>query len=154
MAVVPLSLVEVEVLETSGILSGPCQSCGKVSPRGYPKEQLEMDSPAFQAMFSLTAERVVPTVDRRQHPRLTLQVPARIRDYYGGSEVAQIENLSKEGLCFISEKTYYLGQSLMIACPYDPARRDTETRARVVRLQLMFGSSASLYGVRCDRQAS
>jgi len=152
--VTPLSFVEVEVLETSGILSKLCENCGQLAPRGYPEKQLAMVSPDFQAMFSSAAERIAPTADRRAQPRSTLQVPARIRDYYGGSEVVQTENLSKEGMCLISGKTYYLGQGLMIACPYDPDGRSAESRARVVRVQLMFGSSASLYGICYERQGN
>ena len=83
-------LVEVDVLETAGILSWPCDTCEEVTPWGYPRKDPETqpsrESPAGEA------------------PRVSLQLPMRIRKYSGEVEITKCEDISKGGLCFISQK--------------------------------------------------
>jgi len=150
----PLSLVEVEVLETAGILTKHCEDCTTATPWGLLEKQFEMESAAFQAIFSSATERAALTADRRQSRRATIHVAARIRDYYGGSEVVQTENVSKEGLCFTTERKYNVGQALLVVCPYDPSGENLESRAHVVREQPLVGAYRMLYAVRYDRLAT
>src|SRR5262249_27794113 len=43
-ALLNISLVEVDVLETAGILSWPCETCGQTTPWGYAKTDQEAPS--------------------------------------------------------------------------------------------------------------
>jgi hypothetical protein len=157
-AFLPLSVVQWEVLETAGILSMPCEVCKAESPWGYAEKKMELDCPASEArMFAevrAEMESGASQHDERSHRRVALQLPILIRDYYGGSEVLRSENLSKNGLCFLSERNYYVGQGIVVACPFDAAAENIEVPAHVVRTQQLSGTSRKIYGVRYASQES
>lgn len=147
----PLSLVEVEVLETAGIFTRSCEDCGKPTPWGYAEKHLTIAAPPAEDAMIAEGRRVATIPDQRLRRRVALQLPVLIRDYYGGVEIAQTENVSKSGLCFSSEKTYQVGQGVMIICPYDPATSNPiEISAHIVRRELLEGSRRNVYGVRYD----
>jgi hypothetical protein len=90
-ALMRISLVEVEVLGTSGIVIKPCQKCEAVTPWGH--AQKEVSKPALK---NPSADGQEPQgAERRRDRRLALQLPTLVRDYFGGAEVARSENISK-----------------------------------------------------------
>jgi hypothetical protein len=101
----------------------------------------------------MVAEGGVATAqeERRRHRRLALQLPLSVRDFYGRVEIIKAQNISKSGLCFISEKGYLLGQGIYVACPYDPDGQNVEVRARVVREGEVKAMLRKIYGVRYER---
>ena len=151
-----LSTVELEVLETAGILSLPCEACGTESPWGYAEKKLELDcSPSEARMFAearARAEGGGPDRDDRRHRRVALQLPVLIRDFYGGTDISRSENVSKGGFCFTSQKIYYLGQGIVVACPYHPSGENIEVPARFVRAQELSGTPRMVYGVRYEAE--
>lgn len=150
-ALTPLSIVEVEVLETAGILSKHCEACGSGTLQGYPEEKFKKE---FQALSALLPEARLPPQDRRNYPRAAIQAPARVRDYYGQIDHPQTENFSKDGICFTTPKKYHLGQAVMILCPYSPTGDKRETRARVIREEPVPGTHRHLYGIRYESAAT
>jgi hypothetical protein len=106
-----LSLVEVEVLETAGLLTKPCVRCGDSTPWGYPQRSFEVETKAYQAAVS-EATGGLPTLsgERRKSQRKSAQLPVRIRDYYGEADLAQTENISLDGFCFSSPRKCLVGQ--------------------------------------------
>jgi hypothetical protein len=146
-----VSLVELDVLETSGILLRPCERCRAQSPWGYAEDQLASSTPAEGPGMARAGESTgaapAPS-ERRQRRRVRLQLPILLRDYFGGTEITQTENVSKSGFCFASAKTYFVGQGLMVACPYDAAGENLEAAARIVRQEKISEASRTLYGAR------
>ena len=150
-ALMQLSLVEVEVLETSGIISRPCVNCEVITPWGIAEKQVAMSSPPEETgMTEEVQQRVTGGFDQRRHRRIALQLPVLLRDYYGGGEITKTENISKGGFCFITEKTYHVGEGVVVVCPYDPSGHNIEVRARVIRFREIEGSHRKFYGVRYD----
>jgi hypothetical protein len=148
-AMTRLSLVEVEVLETSGILSKPCKRCDTNTPWGHPEEQLAMGAPPDEnAMLRNAQTAATPRRERRQHRRVPLQLPVRIRDYHGGVEVTTTEDVSKGGFCYISEKNYYVGEGVVTVCPYSVTSQNIEMNSVIVRSHLIPASTRKIYGVR------
>jgi hypothetical protein len=141
-------------LQTAGILSRSCERCGADTPWGYPERQVKTDNSLAAAALSAAPEAAPPVADRRQELRATVQAPARVRDYYGGCEAVQTENISKDGFCFSSDKNYYLGQGIMVICPYGAADQNIETHARVVYQSPVKGANRWIYGVSYERQAA
>ncbi len=129
----PVSLVEVEVLNTAGILNRPCANCGANTPWGY-KES------AF-----------VRATNQRRHPRVSVQLPVFVRDYYGGVEISKSQNVSKGGFCFVSEKNYHVGAGIMVVCPYRSSETPIEIPARVLRRSETAGTQAKVYGIRYEQ---
>jgi len=143
-----LSLVEVEVLETAGLLTKPCVHCGDSTPWGYSQRGFEVESKAYQAAVRAATSGVPPlTIDRRKSDRKPAQLPVRIRDYYGEIEIAQTENISQDGFCFTSPRKYLVGQGIVVICPFDPANEKPEVRARIVRTELGADRVPHIYGV-------
>ena len=148
-AITQLSLVEVDVLETSGILSKRCKQCAANTPWGYPEKQLAMGAPPDEyAVLDSAQAGVTPRRERREHRRVPLQLPVRIRDYRGDVEVTTAENVSKGGFCYISEKNYYVGEGMLTVCPYSTSGQNIESSSVIVRAHLISGSARKSYGVR------
>lgn len=153
-ALLPLSLVQVEVLETSGLLTKSCHHCGVSTPWGYAEKQVAMGGSPGEAAAIADAQAAATGADLRRHRRVSLQLPALVRDYYGGVEVTKSENVSKGGFCFASEKNYLIGQGLQVVCPYNPSASNIETRARIVRRHEVEGTNRKVYGVRYTPQSA
>ncbi len=149
-----LSLVEVEVLETSGILSKHCPTCAATAPWGYAEKQVAMGGPAEEASMmaeaQASARQGVGGIEQRKHRRVSLQLPALLRDYYGGAEITKTENVSKGGFCFASAKNYHVGEGVIAVCPYNPSGQNIEIHARIVRSREIEGTNRKVYGVRYD----
>lgn len=152
-----VSIAEVEVLETAGILSKLCQSCDAISPWGYAEKQVAMGAPPGEATMLAEAQAVAAGgargAEQRRHRRVALQLPVLVRDYYGGVEITKSENVSKGGFCFASEKNHHVGEGTMVVCPYNPSGQSIEIPARIVRRRELEGTNRKIYGVRYDRQA-
>lgn len=157
-ALMQVSLVEVEVLETAGILSRHCQSCGNVRPWGYAEKQVAMEGPPGEAGMVAEAHAQAGAAargaDARRHRRVALQLPVLVRDYYGGAEITKSENISKGGFCFASEKNHMVGEGVLVVCPYGTTAQSIEVRARIVRRREIEGTNRKIYGVRYDPQTS
>lgn len=152
-AVLRLTLVEGDVLETAGILSKSCEVCKDTTSWGFVKKRVEMglqDLPGLDATPSGTAAR---RAERRRYPRAAVQLPVRIRDYYGAIDLAKTRNISKGGFCFISAKEYLLGQGIVAICPYDDLAPGVEAGGHVVHRQPLEVGKHTMYGVRYDAPA-
>ncbi len=144
-----LSLVEVEVLETAGLLTIPCVLCGQSTPWGYQRRPFDVENQTYQAAV-VVEPRSFPTLteERRKSYRKPAQLPIRIRNYYGEIEITQTENISREGLCFMSPRRYLVGQGIVVICPFDVANAKPEVRARIVRSEPASLQGIYIYGVR------
>lgn len=146
----PLSLVEIEVLETSGILKKDCPTCGTDTSWGHAEKQIGMGNPAESraiAEVQRESDAIAQPAERRRHRRVALQLPVRIRDYEGAIEMSKSENISKGGFCFTSNRDYEVGEGLMVVCPYDKTGQNIEVRGRVVRRRPVEGTSTKVYAV-------
>jgi hypothetical protein len=152
MALQWLSLVEVEVLETAGLLSRPCVHCGESTPWGYPKPAFEVEIKTYRAAVAAATNGFTTlTAERRKSHRKPALLPVRVRDYYGEVEVAQSENISHEGFCFLSYRKYLVGQGIVVICPFDAANEKAEVRARIVRTEGGSDRDRYIYGVRYEQ---
>jgi hypothetical protein len=151
-ALMHVSLVDVEVLETSGILTKPCTHCERETRWHLSRKQPGMPEAAEKPLSQGEKSASTRGAENRRHRRSSLQLPVLIRDYYGGSEITRTENVSKGGFCFVSEKNHPAGEILLVVCPYDPSTTDhIEVRVRVVRSRPVEGSVRTVYGVRYER---
>lgn len=145
----PLSLVEVEVLQTSGIVNKKCDNCAADTAWGYSERQVAMGYPEGSLSEQQAPE---DAAKQRRHARTCLQLPVRIRDYYGGVEITKTENVSKGGFCFTSDRNYQVGEGVLAVCPYSTSSLNIEMRARIVRQQEVKHTNRKIYGVRYDLQ--
>lgn len=155
---VRLSLVEVEVLETAGILPRHCRRCRANRSWGHPEQKIAMEGPPGEAEMFGEAEAQVRAeaagADLRRHRRVLLQLPVLVLNFAGEAEITKTENASKSGFCFTSQKNYELGEGLVVACPYNTTGRNVERSARIVRRLELEGPLPKVYGVRYEASDS
>ena len=150
-----LSLVEVEVLETAGLLTKSCVPCGKCALWGYPPENYEAGSHSGPlAAGGVTGDGSPWVINRRKRYRKQARLPVRVRDYFGEIELAQTENISPDGLCFSTLREYHVGQGIVVTCPFDATMQKPETLARIVRIGPESRPKRYIYGVRYHEAAS
>ena len=148
-----LSLVEHEVLGSSGLLVKECAACGRATPWGYNEPSIHLSGDeagaALPSPESLIESR--PSSDRRLHPRAALQLPIRVRSFSGAEEFLRTENVSRGGICFITDRTYEMGEILLITCPFEKGGHNIEIRGQVVRRCEMQGTGRRIYGICYER---
>lgn len=152
----PLSVVELDVLTNAGLLTRDCKQCGQATPWGNAEKVVGMPAPGpgLDPSIKEVMEPPRPESSRRQHSRVSMKMPIRVRDWQGGEEITKSENVSKGGLAFMTEKNFEIGEALQVTCPYDPRGTSIEIRARVVRRREMKGTGNKVYGVRYEREGS
>ena len=151
LALQALSLMDVEVLETAGLLTKRCVYCGKSTPWGYPQPASEPGTGSDPAAGT-AAIRGDPALltENRKWARKPAQIPIRVRDYFGEMEFARTENISRDGFCFSSPRKYLVGQGLVVICPFDASVERPEACARIVRIKPGSGRARNIYGVRYE----
>lgn len=152
-ALLPVSLVEVEVLDTAGIIVKPCGTCQSESSWGYPEGDpvfsLRSGAESAAATETLSGPPMQGKAGQRRLRRAAVRW-ALIRDYYGSLEIARSETISRGGFCFFSERDYLIGQGILATCPYDSQGTSVETRARIVRCQEDPETHDKVYTVRYE----
>ncbi|MFZ0962910.1 MAG: PilZ domain-containing protein [Terriglobia bacterium] len=148
-----LSMVEHEVLGTSGLLIKECEACGRSTSWSYREPSMSLSSDdaglGLPSPESLSDKRTVS--NRRTHNRVALQMPLRVRSFYGAEEFTRTENVSRSGLCFVTDRNYEVGEILLITCPYEQTTRNIEVRGQVARRREMQDTGRKIYGVRYER---
>ena len=94
----------------------------------------------------------MPAMQRRQHPRVRLRLPARLRWTAPlGQRTDQCEtlNVSKGGLLLACSEAHGVGHPLWVTIPYDPqaAGAQPETLARVMRCSPANETKSSSWNV-------
>jgi hypothetical protein len=148
-----LSMVEHEVLGTSGLLVKECEACGRSTSWSYKEPSLSLAGD--DAGLALPSPESLSERPAGSKPRVTnrvaLQLPLRVRSYYGAEEFTRTENVSRTGICFVSDRNHEVGEIILITCPYEQSVRNIEVRAQVVRRREMPGTGRKIYGVRYER---
>ncbi len=151
----PISLVEYDVLSTSGLLTRDCESCKEATAWGYSEQQISAGGAGrdVEVQPESPAGPAGAGTKQRAHSRVSLKLPIRVRNYYGVVDFAKTENVSKGGFCFASEKDYEIGEGVQAICPYDATGHNIEVRARIVRRYGGKGSGRHLFGARYEKEA-
>jgi hypothetical protein len=164
--VVYMDEVESEVFEANECLQRTCATCGnssiwKPTPHELPDELPAIPVPAEEpqpvveqgsddgktppgAAPPEPAERVQ---SRRKNLRIKSNMPACIRQPGFDEEVVTCEDVSRGGLCFKSNKRYFLGSRIEVAIPYAANAANIFIPARIVYTQELPKESLFKYGV-------
>jgi hypothetical protein len=148
-----LSMVEHEVLGTSGLLVKQCDACGRSTSWSYKEPSVPVTGedapPPLPSPESLVENQT--EANRRTHNRVALQLPLRVRSFYGTEEFTRTENVSRGGVCFVTERSYEIGEVVLVTCPYEKSGHNIEVRGQVVRRREMQGTGRKIYGVSYER---
>lgn len=157
LALLSLTLSEVEALRTIGIVGKFCRSCAAISPWRHAEVRVPMNRGARELAADLGDPRspwFVAAADplERGHRRAYMQLPVSIRDSQGAVETSRTENVSRCGFCFVSERKYLPGEIVLVAWPCDSATEHIDLAARIVREEPIEGANRKLYGATFERR--
>lgn len=168
-ALAPISMVEYDLLESSGSLARNCHTCRAETNWGYSHNPTHAPEPLFtpppqaappqapaqspQPDSSGLAAVVAPVdpAGRRKSLPVSLRLPIRIRNSRDVSDLTKSENVSKGGLAFTSDKVYEVDELLQVTCPYNPPGDTIEILGRVVRREEVAGTGRYLYEVEYQK---
>ena len=121
----PLSSIEYDVLLAIGMISRHCERC-KETTRWKPSQQTGL--PAIIYTPKDLAAQKVP----RKAKRIGLVMRVRVRNAWGIIDVAQTRDVSKLGLCFLSNKVFSVRDEVSIVLPFSAGSVPVETKGIIV----------------------
>jgi PilZ domain-containing protein len=145
---IPLSLSQVEALRGMGFVGLPCEECKATTPWAYwemkvPIEAKDEGEAVPQGGIAIHVEHYTP----RRHRRVYVQLPLKVLWPRGNAEITHTENVSRDGLGFLSCRRHEPGEQVSIRFPYDPSQEVPATRARILNRRAVEGSENAIYGV-------
>jgi hypothetical protein len=126
-----------------------CAQCGASTNWSYSYVDSEEDFP-IESPPSTRPQSSQGGIEQRKAKRLTITLPVRIRWADGREELTRTENLSKTGVCFISESKMKVGDVIQLTVGYTGPGNETEVSGRVIRRQELAGSNRVMYAVHLD----
>lgn len=149
----PVTLMDVEVLDSTGIVQRLCDQCGKPTywtyadvtrrPREFPPS--EPAAPAPRVV------KVKKPTEKRTDKRLGMKLPILVRNQKGEEERTKTENVSKGGFAVSLAMELAEGDVVTVVCPYTPGGQDIEQKAEVRRRAKFPFGGMRLYGFRYVR---
>jgi hypothetical protein len=145
-----LTLMEVEILNSTGVLERLCDQCGQLSSWMYADHAgRSPESPASDlAQPTPSAKHWDGHTERRIHKRLALKLPVLIESHTGEQEITKTENISKGGLAVALAMKLAVGAIVKVVCPYTAGDQNLEQRAEVRRRVPLVANERWLYGFR------
>ncbi len=146
---VTVTLMEIEVLNSTGLIVGECKHCGKptywvYADAAHRPHQLSPADPVAPAARDAAA----PQREKRTHRRVAMKVPILVRNQKNEQEISKTENMSKGGVAVSLVMELTVGDKLTIICPYAPSGQNIEQKAEVRwRSAFPFGGLRS-YGLQ------
>lgn len=146
----PATLLEVEILERTGMIALDCETCRKPTYWIYAEI---VRRPADFALADVVAPppRVVPireTAERRKNKRVLLKLPIRVENSRGESEVLRTEDMCKAGLSVCMQVEVEVGEIVRVMCPYVEHGTNIEQRCEVRWRDPYPGGKRRYYGLR------
>lgn len=149
----PVTLIEVEVLDSSGIITRSCEPCGKITYWTYadatrrPREF----SPSDPLAPPKHEVKVKEKVEKRADKRLAMKLPILVRNQKGEEEIARTENVSKRGVAVCLAIDIAAGETAEIVCPYTRGGEKIWQRAEVRQRGAVPFAGKRFYGFRYVR---
>ncbi len=148
-----LTLMEIEVLDSTGQVLRQCSTCGKGTYWVYaetirrPREFTSSDATAPPPRGDVAMKNVEKRTDRR----IAMKMPISVRVEGGETEISKTENVSKHGFAVSLGIELQVGDTVYVVCPYTPGGQDIEQKAEVRRRHPYIFGGQRLYGFRYVR---
>ncbi|HEV2352310.1 MAG TPA: PilZ domain-containing protein [Terriglobia bacterium] len=150
MALLPLTLSEVQAVRTMGWVGKSCPICAALSLWKYAQVGRTLNPKGAQNVHHESSSWISAAVDcaGRNHRRVYVIMPVAVRDAQGNQVTTRTENVSKGGFCFASERNYKTGEvvTAIFENVADSLTHKTELPAQIVREQAILGAHRKLYG--------
>lgn len=146
----PITLMEVEVLNTTGLINRSCTKCGKTTYWTYVDvgRRPRPFSPSEPVAPAPREADVKKKSEKRREKRMAMKLLVLVRNATGEAETSKSENISKGGLAVSLAMDLQVGEALQVVCPYTPGSQDFAQKAEVrQRAKFEFGGKR-MYGIR------
>lgn len=127
------TLLEIEVLEATGMIALECARCKKPTYWTYAETDRRPQSFAVAEAVA-PPPRVVPIrqqLERRARKRVRLKLPVLVRNERGEEEIRNTEDISRDGLAVSLAMELSQDEIVTILCPYSPTGLNIEQKAAV-----------------------
>jgi PilZ domain len=141
----PLTLVEIEVIESTGVIQNFCSHCGQSTAWIYADPA---HRPAQLSLSNGLGSLSQPAEERREKKRLLLRLPVLVRNQKGESEATRTENMSQADLAVALGLKLSVGDYVTVVCPLTATGRNLERSAKVLRKDTFSAKDRVLYGLR------
>jgi hypothetical protein len=145
-----VTLMEVEVLSSTGIIVLGCHACGERTYWTYadvarrPREFTPTGAVAPGPVVGENEKRI----EKRRHRRPLLKFSILVRNQQGEEEISKTEDISKGGLAVSLFMELGVGEMVKIVYPYDPRSQNVEQKAEVRRRGFRHLGFPRIYGFR------
>lgn len=143
-----LTQVQYRTLVTKLSLGRNCAKCGAVKDWAFSFAEADADevgpTPAVEPEAS---SKPAGGAERRREKRLMVKLPVSIRLNSGEVIVTRTENVSKKGVCVLSDLTLKAGDRFHITV----GSNETEVAARVVWRRPLEGEKKACYGIELEK---
>jgi PilZ domain len=150
-----LSLRDYRDLSLLGTLPRDCQRCGKESEWRFGYVQA-LDQSTMPWEEEGSPEEPLSQgggEEKRRAKRLAIKLPVRIRLPDGREEVARTENLSRMGVCFVSDLEIQPDDLIHLTIGYVAGGKEGEVKARVVWRRAIEETNRFIYGVHLEEES-
>jgi PilZ domain-containing protein len=145
----PVTLMEVEVLNTTGLINRACTKCKKITYWTY------VDVGRRPRPFSPNEPVAPPPRDaevkkkqeKRREKRMAMKLPVLVREAGGEEETSKSENVSKGGLAVSLALDLKVGDQIQVICPYTGSQDIPQKGEVRQRAKFDFGGKR-MYGIR------
>ena len=145
-----LTPMELEVLETSGVVQHDCSQCGK--PTYWMHADVTRRPQEFPPLEAVTTRpqpvKTEKESEKRRNKRLGMKLPILVRGPSGQDEITKTENVSKSGLAVSLTMDLGVGDVVRVVYPYSPVGQNIEQKAEVRRRATYAFGGRRLYGLR------
>ena len=145
----PVTLMEVEVLNSTGVINRACTKCGKTTYWTYLDVNLRPRafSPSEPVAPAPKEAEVKKKIEKRQDKRMGMKLPVFVRNVAGEEETAKSENISKGGLAVSLAMDLKVGDQIEVICPYTGSQDIPQKGEVRQRATFDFGGKR-MYGIR------
>jgi hypothetical protein len=130
----PATLLEIEVLQRTGMIAMPCDVCRK--PTYWTFAETERRPKEFTMADAVAPPpRVVPIrerAERRGTKRVLVKLPLLVRRKDGTTDTSRTEDMSKRGFAASLALDLEEGETVQVMVPYQPQGSNISQQAKVV----------------------
>ena len=144
------TLLEIEVLEATGMIALECDQCRKPTYWTY-AETNRRPKTFVVAEAVAPPPRVVPIrqqLERRARKRVRIKLPVLIRNERGEEEIRETADITRDGVAVSLAMELTQGQTVTLLCPYAPNGTNIAQKARVIWADPYPSGGRRYYGLR------
>jgi hypothetical protein len=142
----PITVVELDVLRSSGIIQNHCEPCGQPTYWMFADPSRRVRE--FAATEPVTPPPPPARPERRTARRWVVKLPVLVRSSKGVEEIAKTENASAFAFAAYLTMDLMLGEIVTVVCPYTSGGNNLERQAELRRRVPTSPGSKALYAFR------